>query len=119
MTNRVQRTLARCYLVVFFLAITAMLVWSFGARDVSFESSEGDWADSEVLFKGRDYEMILALFEKYKSSCGRPNATLFRITEQNWYNVIAWWSYIHDAKWTVPYGPPRRKSYYEPPCAAK
>jgi len=106
-------------LAVFFVVMVALLVWRFGAIDVAFESSESNWADQEVLFKGRDFEGILGLFEKYKASCGLPNATLYRTTEPTWYNVFGWWSYWHDAKWKVPYQAPRMTGYFEPACARK
>jgi hypothetical protein len=119
MAKRPLRILSRFYLVLFFSSIAVWIVWSVGWPNVSFESSEGNWADQEVQFKARDYEAILWYFEKYKTLCGLPNATLIRTTKQNWYNVVAWWSYWHDAKWKVPYRPPLRTAYFEPACANK
>ena len=119
MAKRALRILSRFYLVLFFSSIAVLIVWGVGRPNVSFESSEGNWADQEVQFKGRDYEDILWYFEKYKTLCGLPNATLIRTTKHNWYNVVAWWSYWHDTKWEVPYRPPLRTAYFDPVCANK
>ena len=77
-----------------------------GDPSVQFRSSDSNWADSEILMKGRDFTGIVYFFETYKLKCNAPSATLIRTTQVNWYNVFAWLSYFTDKKWKVPYGPP-------------
>lgn len=104
--NALLRFIAKSALAAALLAIIAFFTWGF--PDVTFESSDGDWDDREVRTKGRNYEVVLQHFEKYKTSCGRQNAFLVRTMEPNEYNVFAWWGYSHDVEWAVPYRPPRR-----------
>ena len=113
-----KRFTARVYLGLLALLITWLAWRSLSTTDVNFESSDGGWADGEVIFKGRDYAIVQATFESYKVRCGKPDVTLFRTTEENPYNIIQWWSYAHEPKWKVPYRAPKLLSgYYSPPCA--
>lgn len=99
------------------LALTLLvLYYLLGSVNVSFESSKGDWQDSEMLHKGREYKMIAAQFEFYKIECGAHDATLVRTTAQNPFNLFAWYNYWTDPKWLTAYQNARRSSYYRPPC---
>ena len=113
-----KRPAARIYLGLLALLI-AWLTWkSLSTTDVNFESSDGGWADGEVIFKGRDFAIVQATFESYKARCSKPNATLLRTTEESPYNIFQWWSYAHEPKWKVPYRAAKLSSgYYSPPCA--
>jgi hypothetical protein len=74
---------------------------------VSFRSSDGKWADSEVVFKGRTFQdVIVPEFERYKASCSAPKAKLLRTDPVIWYDVFAWPSYLTNPKWRVPYTAP-------------
>jgi hypothetical protein len=69
------------------------------ATDVSFESSDGKWADNEIIFKGREFEQIVWYFEKYKMKSGNVDAELYRTTEPGFF------SNRFEIKWKVPYRP--------------
>lgn len=118
--------------IAFVLKISAVLiflgvivfVWALGAFDgtnVAFQSSDGEWADSEVLFKGRDFKGILFRFELYRASCS-PNAQIQRITPKpNWYEYNNWFNDYSSPKWHVPYHSalPNAKRGHYPPVSMK
>ena len=83
-----------------------VFVWALGAfegTNVAFQSSDGEWADSEVLYKGRDFEGILFRFELYRTKCS-PQAKLQRTTPKpNWYEYNSWFNDYSSPKWYVPY----------------
>lgn len=89
----------------------------FGNTDVDFRSSDGKWADGEVQFKGRNFDLIVFNFETYKLNCHAPQATLVRVTPQYWINIYAWPSYLSDKKWRVPFSDahPEIGNNYPPP----
>jgi len=76
-----------------------------GRVDVAFESSSGQWADSEILYKGVDLELIE---RRFRTECPKTSASLVRTTAFNGYNPFAWPSWFTDAKWRLPYRAPRR-----------
>jgi len=74
---------------------------------VAFRSSDGKWADNEVVFKGRTFQdVIVPEFEMYKLQCSAPHATLLRTDAIAWYDVFAWPSCLTNPKWRVPYADP-------------
>jgi len=75
----------------------------YGATSAAFESSEGAWSDREVPGEGRDFRAVLTSFEEFRQACGRLTATMVRTTHRNPFNILAWWSYLIDPKWEVPY----------------
>ena len=84
------------------------LAWAtFGATTAGFESSEGRWSDREISQEGHDFRKIRSSFEEFKQACGRPTASMYRTTARNPFNVVAWWDYIINPKWALPYRPPR------------
>jgi hypothetical protein len=88
------------------VALAVWLAWvSVGATSAAFESSDGHWSDREIPQKGYDFRMILASFEEYRQTCDRPNATMFRTTKRNPFNLVAWWDYAINPKWDLPYRP--------------
>ncbi|HTW36854.1 MAG TPA: hypothetical protein VMD53_19705 [Rhizomicrobium sp.] len=91
------------------LATIALLVGyvRWNNPSVAFRSSDGQWADSEVVFKGRTFkDVIVPEFEMYKLECSAPHATLLRTDAIAWYDVFAWPSYLTNLKWRVPYAKP-------------
>jgi hypothetical protein len=104
------------------MAIVAIVMgyWLFGDTNIVLRSSDGKWADSEVLFKGRKFEILVWNFEAYKMRCSAPNAILLRATPERWYNVFAWPDYLTNYKWHVPYSDahPEIGDYY-PAVSAK
>jgi len=75
--------------------------------DLAFQSSDNGWADSEVQFKGRDFDSILSLFAGYKSRCERPDAVLQRTTDRPGPTSFTWWfDDFSQPKWTVPLATP-------------
>jgi len=99
-------------------AVTLFVFGNFflGDPDVSFRSSDANWADSENRHKGRDFSVILLSFERYKRNCSAPQAALLRTTRQHWLNAFAWRSYLQDPEWSVPYADPVPQigNYYPP-----
>ncbi len=112
--------------LIFILAATLILgsvaITLWAARDwprvphVSFQSSDGNWADNEVLAKGRDFDAMVFGFELYKIQCDANDADLIRTTRQNPLNLEARDNYRADAKWKVPYGMADKSigTYYPP-----
>ena len=88
----------------------------FRNPDANFRSADGNWADGEISFKGRDFESVVWYFEEYKANCLVPDAVLLRTTPRNWLNVYAWPSYLTEKKWRVPYGEALQSigGYYPP-----
>jgi hypothetical protein len=80
---------------------------AYNNPSASFRSSDNQWADSEVVFKGRQFDnAIVPEFESYKLQCSAPKAKLIRTTKQQWVDIFAWPSYFTNPKWRVPYGEP-------------
>ncbi|HMV83987.1 MAG TPA: hypothetical protein PLD20_09735 [Blastocatellia bacterium] len=77
----------------------------------TFESSDANWWDKEVLLKGRGLDSMVFQFELYKLRCDAPTATLIRTTPKNPFNVLAWPGYLYDENWKLPYRPPSKKSH--------
>ncbi len=77
---------------------------------VSFESSDGNWADREIPLKDRDFESMVYFFSLYKAKCRAEKATLYRTTEKQMLNVFHWPSYIFEKKWLIPFKEPFPKS---------
>jgi hypothetical protein len=109
-------------LAVVLIAVVAS--WAFfnsKGTEVSFQSSDGEWADSEILFKGRTFNDLLVNFELYKLRCA-PNVSLQRTTRQpEWYEPIWWFNDYTSPKWHVPFAEalPKTKSGYYPPVTMK
>jgi hypothetical protein len=96
---------------------TVLLGYTFFSNpNVSFRSSDEQWADAEYQGKGRTFEVIVEQFEGYKIKCSAPEAVLLRTTRQNWINAFAWLSFFTDKKWRVPYAEASTKlgDYYPP-----
>ena len=86
----------------------------FSGTSVHFQSSDGHWQDSEVLFKGRQFRHVLPLFENYRSVCA-PRATLQRTTGiPPWYKIEHWFNDYSDPKWAIPYA--ERVPYSKAAC---
>lgn len=105
------------------IAVGAVFLLLFGClflrnTDATFRSSDGKWADSEIGFKGRNFRLIVEIFEDYKLKCQAPKATLLRATPRYWINVFAWPNYLLDKKWHVPYDDsyPELGDYKDPNC---
>ncbi len=101
--------------------VAAWMLGGFSGTDVRFQSSDGEWADSEILFKGRSFEMVLVRFELYRARCA-PTAVLERATpEPSWWSFEHWFNNYGQPKWRVPYASPLPKtgSGYFPPVSAK
>ena len=109
---------------VLVLIAVFLFVWVLGAfngTNVAFQSSDGKWADSEVLFKDRDFEVILVSFELYRAKCS-SQAQLQRTTPKpNWYEYNNWFNNYASPKWHVPYRPALQnaRNGYHPPLSEK
>ncbi|WP_445359505.1 hypothetical protein [Microbulbifer sp. ANSA005] len=92
-------TIREICLLILVLGITLLFgIIKIHNPDVSFESSDGHWGDSEVQFKGRDYSLIEEGFRRYKLQCNASDVYLVRNTEKNWINVLAWPNYLSHEK---------------------
>jgi len=111
--------------VAFVLALAvgylAWFVGAFSGTNVSFQSSDGEWADTEILFKGRDFGSIRRSFETYRVNCS-PNSVLQRTTlKPEWHTLDHWFNDYSSPKWRVPYFPalPNAVGGYYPPIHVK
>ncbi|MEW6993139.1 hypothetical protein AADZ84_02585 [Colwelliaceae bacterium MEBiC 14330] len=85
--------------------IIASYIWIFfsSGTDVKYQSSDYGWADSEMLWKGRDFDSIVFYFHLYKEKCHKPNVVLQRLTDRpNWFEPEHWFNNYRDPKWQVP-----------------
>jgi len=94
-----------------YLIYSAMLVLtgcgyvkSYNQTNVSFQSSDGKWADTEMQFYSRSLEDVVGEFEIYKIRCNVQNVTLQRTTKRpsslSIKNTI---NNYDDLKWRIPY----------------
>ena len=103
-----MKQILKWILGVGFLGLLA--VWGFGiyvfesqGTDVAYQTSDGSWADNEVLFKGRNFEGIVFSYELYKIACNVPDVELQRITKKpNFFTVSRWFDDFDAPKWKVP-----------------
>jgi hypothetical protein len=103
-------------LAAFLVLFAAWMFGAFSGTNVQFQSSDGEWSDSEVLLKGRDFEAVLVLFEVYRAKCS-PTAVLQRTSEKpSALSLDHWFNDYSAAKWRVPYAAPLRAGYYRPPA---
>ena len=92
------------------LVLSALIIWGCfiyvfqsGGTSVAFQTSDGEWAESEVLFKGRTFEVVVLGYEMYKIACNLPNVELQRITKKPNPLVVTWWfDDFNNEKWKVP-----------------
>lgn len=114
----------RSTLIVAILIIAVVALLMFGAFKgtyVYFQSSDGEWADSEVPIKDRGFYEILVGFELYRIKCA-PTVELQRTTSRpEWYEYDNLFNDYSEPKWKVPYAKPLPKtaSGYYPPISAK
>ena len=82
------KKIALCTIItagLFFIGGTFLLYMPIIAKgtNVAFQSSDGEWAEIEVLMKSLKFESILIDFEAYKIKCNAQNAMLQRITNKS------------------------------------
>jgi hypothetical protein len=94
----------RRLLLIIAIAAVGFGYWWHHEPDAFFQSSDANWADSELLWKGRDFRTVVIRFELYRIQCDAPDASLIRTSIRNPVNVFAWYNYLTDSKWLVPYG---------------
>lgn len=110
-------------LTVGFVSLQAFSFHTFGPpkTNVSFQTDDGEWADREVLFKGRDFESMVFSYEVYKIVCDKPNAILQRTTRKpQFWNLEWWFDDFNHPKWAVSYAQQHknfRGEYYYPPVS--
>ncbi len=79
-----------------------MYIFESQGTDVAYQTSDGKWADNEVLFKGRNFDGIVFSYELYKIVCDTPNVKLERITDKPNIFTVSWWFDDFDSpKWKV------------------
>jgi hypothetical protein len=110
--------------IVGVLLLGSIVLWSLGLLGptwVTFQSSDGEWADSEILMKGRDFETLVTRFELYRAKCN-PAAALQRTTERpSWWMPEHWFNDYSEPKWLLPYSSRGAKTalVYYPPASAQ
>lgn len=86
--------------------------------DVAFQSSDGNWADNEVLFKGRGFESMVFYFELYKIRCEVEDVSLQRVTDKpSIFKASRWFDDYSQKKWKVPladHHPNLKGAFYYP-----
>ena len=106
-------------LILIFFSLLVPFTSIISGTSVSFQSSDGQWSDSESLGKGRKFETVVMLFEAYKIKCNVSNATLQRttpkpenLTLENFFNDY------EASKWQVPLAtmPAHRVNTLGPDC---
>lgn len=70
----------RSYVIVGAVFVLVFGCLAFHNPDVTLRSSDGRWADSEVGFKGRNFDDLVFYFEGYKLKCHASKASLTRAT---------------------------------------
>ena len=104
-------------ILVLVVGYRAWVIGTFRETDVSYQSSDGEWADTERTSKGRHFDDIRWLFEKYRKNCS-PSSVLQRTTKQpEWHTLAYWFNDYSLPKWQVPYAPPLPNAvggYYPP-----
>lgn len=96
------------------MLLGCLFFWSLGVyvfesqgTDFAYQTSDGNWADNEVLFKGRNFEGIVFGYELYKIVCNAPEVKLERITEKPSLFTVSWWFDDFDSpKWKIPKAEP-------------
>ncbi len=86
------------------LIFWGLVIYMFESQgtDVAYQTSDGKWADNEVLFKGRNFDGIVFSYELYKIVCDVPNVKLERITDKPNIFTVSWWFDDFDSpKWKV------------------
>lgn len=74
------------------------------STDVSFQSSDGQWADHERPADGRGFAAVLMNFELYRLQCDAPDAELQRTTPTpRWYTLRFWLEDRSRPEWKLPY----------------
>ncbi len=98
------------------LAVMAYFFLFYGyGTDVTFQSSDGRWADKEAQFKKRDFDSILTGFILY-SDCAGENVSLQRVTEKpKIYKPESWFNDYTEPKWKVPISPAFGETLKGPP----
>jgi len=95
-------------LLLTLILLAVWLAWvGAGTTTAAFESSEGRWSEREILEAKHDFGRIRTSFEEFKQACARPTASMFRTTQRDPLNVVAWWDYLINPKWALPYRPPQ------------
>ncbi|ABD81586.1 hypothetical protein [Saccharophagus degradans] len=93
-------------LSVGFIAFNALSLYVFGKPETNIrvQSSDGEWADGEVLFKGRDFEGLVFTHELYKLVCNAPSAKIERTTPKpKMYELAHWFNDYSEPKWKIPF----------------
>lgn len=115
-------TLSLAVFLTGILAAVYISMFKSGGTDVAFQSSDKQWADSEVQFKGRDFNAIVAYFYLYKILCNKPNVKLERLTKKpKWYTLDNFFNNYADPKRQIPLGVGNENtlSGYYPKATAK
>lgn len=101
--------MSKSNLVLFAVLLALPALWAvrgLNGSDVAFQSSDGEWADREVILKGRVFDELLVSFEVYRARCA-PGAVLQRITERpSWRTPEHWFNDYARPKWQVPLAGP-------------
>ncbi len=87
------------FIAIFLYTVGCWLFWP----NVSFESSDENWADHEIQLKDRDFTSMIYFFSLYKVKCGAENVILYRTTGKQSLNIFHWPSHLFEIKWQVPF----------------
>jgi len=102
-------------IIIIFLAITVsftfVMLFHTDGTNVKFQSSDMNWANSEMLYKAKGLNAIVFHFHFYKLKCDKPDVSLQRITPKpSWYQWEYWFNDYDDLKWQIPLGKVNHKT---------
>lgn len=110
------------FAILVLLAVVDIWMFKAGGTDVMFQSSDKQWADSEVHFEGRNFKTVVVEFYLYRIKCNKPHVRLERLTKRpRWYTLKNLFNNYSDPKWQIPLGVGNKHtlSGYYPDVTAK
>jgi hypothetical protein len=83
-----------------------LLAW--GLPSYGYISSDGGFHETEVPWKGRQYDVVTRAFEAYQRD-GHPDAVLMRMSERYWACPNLWLDNLTHKRWRLPLAPPEKR----------
>ena len=103
--------------------ISLMAIWGVATFEITplytFESSDGEFADTECPTKGCDFNCVQRRFELYKEWKHDNSIVLYRTRKQPWWSPWEWEELLTHPRWRLSYLPmsknlkPRESNEFE------
>jgi len=110
-----SKTCIRIAVTVAAVLLAGLGMWylsHYNLGSYHYESSDRRFADLEVQWKGRDFDVVQANFQEYKASVDNPDVTLCRTFTRDWSDPRRWWDNVFGRRWLLPYIPPSADPNY-------